>query len=143
DAEHRQMVSLISRICERVAAGEDATAASLLSDLQFVAETHFHNEDALLARIDEEIALDRLQSVVRAAILEHAREHRQKLDELHRLTERWRRGVAAAARMRFCDELKTWFVDHAVVYEAQIKTILQSTHNRSEPGGFVIRRRPS
>ena len=33
---------------------------------------------------------------------------------------------AVAAGANLCDRLRVWFVDHAVGYEAQIKTILQS-----------------
>ena len=36
----------------------------------------------------------------------------------------FRRGGAAGATL--CEELKAWFIDHAVGYDAQIKTILQS-----------------
>jgi len=132
DEEHRAMVGLINQIC--IDGGPDrfsSKAISLLSELEFVSEAHFRNEERLLHRIEVEIDLHHLQTVVHIAIEDHARSHRRSLDALHRLMER-ARGASAGDGPRLCQELKSWFVDHAIGQEAQVKTILQSTRHLSE-----------
>ena len=126
DEEHRRMVGLINQICICADLGQHAKSISLMTALQFVAESHARNEDAPLTRIDIEIAHHPLHTVVDAAIEEHAREHRHKLAELRELTERWRAINSHADELWLCDELKAWFIDHTTGYEARIKTVLQS-----------------
>jgi hemerythrin-like metal-binding protein len=127
DAEHRCMVGLINQICIGVIAGRRENVGSLLGELQFVSEAHFRNEETVLARVASEIGQQQLRAMVRIAIQQHAREHRQRLDELQRL-------VARPDHLKFCDELKTWFVGHMVREEAQVKTILQSAYRLGEAG---------
>jgi hemerythrin-like metal-binding protein len=127
DAEHRRMVGLINRICVEAVEGRRESVGSLLGELQFIAEAHFRNEEAVLTRVASEIAQQHLQTVVRLAIERHAREHRQRLDGLHRL-------VARPGHLEICDELKVWFIGHVIGEEAQVKTILQSTFHLGETG---------
>ena len=127
DAEHRRMASLINQICIDADAGRRDNIGSLLGELQFVSEAHFRNEEAVLARVASDIAQRHLQTVVRLAIERHAREHRRRLDQLHRL-------VARPDHLEIGDELKAWFIGHVVGEEAQIKTILQSTYHLGEVG---------
>ena len=132
DEEHRAMVGLINQICIDFGADwPSSKAISLLSELQFVSEAHFRNEERLLHQIEVEIDQHHLQTVVHIAIEDHARSHRRSLDALHRLMER-ARGASAGDDTRICQELKSWFVDHAIRQEAQVKTILQSTRHLSE-----------
>lgn len=131
DEEHRCMVGLINQICREAGAGRHPKAIALLGELQFVSETHFRSEEALLHRIEAELALNHLRTVVHIAIDDHARSHRHGLAALHRLVERWR-ATSAGNGATPCHELKTWFVEHAVGAEAQVKTILQSTRHLAE-----------
>jgi hemerythrin-like metal-binding protein len=132
DEEHRSMVGLINQICLDASAGRRGKAVSLLGELQFVSEAHFRHEEALLRRIQAEIEQQHLRTVVHIAIEEHARSHRQSLDALHRLVERTRAANAGDGDAS-CHELKSWFIEHAVGAEAQVKTILQSTPHLAEP----------
>ena len=126
DAEHRRMVGLINDICIKAAEGRSDELNSLLAELRFVSEAHFRNEGLVLARIASEIDHQHLQTVVRGAIEQHAREHRHRLQELRK------QPTECADVFGFCEELKTWFVNYAVGCEAKVKTILQSTHHLSE-----------
>jgi len=125
DGEHRRMVDLINEICFDGTAARCDTIGALLGELQFLSEAHFRNEEAVLARIGSEVAQQHLRTVVRLAAEQHAREHRQRLNELHHLV--MRRG-----HLTICDELTTWFIGHAVWEEAQVKTILQTTDHLGE-----------
>ncbi|HLJ21643.1 MAG TPA: hemerythrin domain-containing protein [Stellaceae bacterium] len=131
DEEHRCMVGLINQICLEASAGRHIKAIALLGELQFVSEAHFRNEEGLLHRIETEIAQKHLRTVVHIAIDDHARSHQLGLQALHRLVGRWR-APSAGNGATPCDELKSWFVEHAVGAEAQVKTILQSTSHLAE-----------
>jgi len=135
DDEHRQMVGIINQVCIGVTDARREDSLSLLARLQFLSEQHFRHEEELLASIHAGIDIHSLRTMVNTAITAHTREHRQKLDELQKLTERWHAASAGADELALCDELKAWFVDHTVGYEAQIKTILQSTGYRSDASG--------
>ena len=133
DEEHRSMVGLVNQICIETGASRQGRAVSLLAELQFVSESHFRHEEALLRRIQAEIEQQHLRTVVHRAIEDHARSHRRSLDALHRLVEQMRAATAGGAT-EICHELKSWFVEHAVGAEAQVKTILQSTPHLAELG---------
>lgn len=131
DEQHRCMVGLINQICVEAAAGAHRKAIALLGELQFVSEAHFRNEEGLLHRIETEIEQNHLRTVVHIAIEDHARSHQLGLAALHRLVEKWRQATAGNGATP-CHELKSWFVDHAIGQEAQVKTILQSTRHLAD-----------
>lgn len=120
DAEHRRMVELINEICIRAEERSQVSNGPLLRVLQMVSETHFRNEEAILARIAAEIDQRHLQTVVRHAIGQHAWAHRRELDMLQDL-------VGCTDNRELCEKLKSWFVYHVIREDAQVKTILQST----------------
>ncbi len=128
DQEHQVMVRLINQICIEGAARRRGKAIALLAELELVSEAHFRNEEGLLRRIVTEIEQNHLRTVVHIAIEDHTRSHRLGLAALKRLIERWRHATARNGETP-CPELKSWFVDHAVEEEAQVKTILQSTRH--------------
>ena len=121
DAEHRRMVELINEICIRAEAGWRESIGSLLRELQFVSETHFRNEETVLARIAAEISQKHLQAEVWLAIEQHVRQHRRQLDKLQGL-------VACTDDREICEMLKLWYVEHVVREDAEVKAILQSSH---------------
>jgi hemerythrin len=131
DEEHRCMVGLINQICLEAGAGRHVKAIALLGELQFVSESHFRNEEGLLHRIETELEQNHLRTVVHIAIDDHARSHQLGLAALHRLVERWR-AASAGNGATPCHDLKSWFVEHAVGAESQVKTILQSTRHVAE-----------
>lgn len=126
DAEHRRMVGLINDICINADEGRNSELSSLLGKLQFVSETHFRNEEIVLAQIASEIDHQHLQTVVRIAIEQHTREHRRRLDELQK------KSITRSDTLKLGEELKAWFVNHAIGCEAKVKAILQSTHHIGE-----------
>ena len=129
DDEHRRIVELINEICISADAGQRQRGILLLSELQFFSEVHFRNEEVVLARIASEIDQQHLHTVVQSAVEQHARMHRWELYKLHKLVENARASKGQLQHPTLCDNLKTWFIDHAVGPEAQVKTILQSTHH--------------
>jgi len=131
DEEHRTMVGLINQVCVDADAGRHGKAIALLGELQFVSEAHFRNEEAMLHRIETEIEQSHLRTVVHTAIEDHACSHRLGLDHLHKLVEK-ARAVGVGGWTGICDEVKSWFVDHSIGEEAQVKTILQSTRHFAE-----------
>jgi hemerythrin-like metal-binding protein len=124
DAEHRSMVGLINRFC-RTRDADDR--AHLLSELDAMTERHFEHEESVLEQLYLAAPKDRrkLRASLSTALIEHAGEHRRRLGEIRAM-----RGAlgsdAAAGGATLCDELKAWFIDHAIGYEAQLKTVLQS-----------------
>ncbi|HYM30058.1 MAG TPA: hemerythrin family protein [Candidatus Cybelea sp.] len=127
DAEHRGMIDLINRFC--LARGADLHMQHLLSgmrELESLTEKHFKHEEAML---EEHYLAARKGSRVRESILaaktEHAVEHQKSLSLLREMS-RTLPADAGAARSKLCGELKKWFIDHAVGYDAQMKTIVQS-----------------
>lgn len=121
DAEHRRIVELINEICIRAEAGWRESIGSLLRELQFVSETHFRNEETVLARIAAEISQKHLQAEVWLAIEHHVRQHRRQLNKLQGF-------VACTDDREICEMLKLWYVEHVVREDAEVKAILQSSH---------------
>ena len=127
DAEHRQMVYLINEICLAGDANRPARQR-LLRDLESVTEGHFEHEEAVLEKLYIALPEGRrtLREMLADAKVGHAAEHRKMLGDLGDMS-RALHSDAVAAGSKLCEKLKAWFVDHAIGYEAQIKTILQST----------------
>ena len=129
DAEHRLMVELISEICVTQDRERDATSLSLrLHRLEDVTERHFLHEETVLASIrsDQDKRHPWLADVLDAAIRDHSAEHERMLNQLRAISRKALGAREAAAWAECCEELKAWFVDHAIEYESQIKTVLQS-----------------
>ena len=97
------------------------------SDLEILTKWHFAHEEMLLQALHAATPKERrtLRDMQATAKVKHAIEHRRRLDELHHMVRALHADEAVAAA-KLCDELKAWFVDHAIGYEAQMKTIMQS-----------------
>ena len=132
DDEHRRIVGVINEICINAFAEKREGKRSLLRQLQAVSEAHFRNEEALLAKVASEINQHHLRTVVQTAIEQHRRSHRWELNRLDELAQRLRASKTRSDDVRLCDELKTWFVNHTIGQESQVKTILQSTRHLGE-----------
>ena len=129
DAEHRLMVELINSIC--MAHGEERHEKELsvhLHRLQEITERHFRHEEAVLQEIrsDQDKRRPWLAHILDVAIKEHSAEHNRRLDELCAIADKVHGRRQQVAWAQFCEELKVWFVDHAIEYESKIKTVLQS-----------------
>lgn len=118
------MVGLINRFCR---AHDADDRVHLLSELEAMTERHFEHEERVLEQLYVAAPKDRrkLRASLSTALIEHAGEHRRRLDEI-RAMSRAIGSDAAAGGAVLCDELKAWFIAHAIGYEAQLKTVLQS-----------------
>jgi hemerythrin-like metal-binding protein len=129
DTEHRQIVELINTVCLAQGAERELTSLSvLLRRLEDVTERHFRNEEILLQgiRADQDQRRPWLADVLDAAIKDHSAEHERMLDELRAIADKVLTPRQPDSWSANCEELKAWFVDHAIEYESQIKTVLQS-----------------
>jgi len=129
DGEHRQIIKLINIVCMSQGAERESTDLSiLLRRLEDVTERHFRHEEIVLQgiRADQDQRRPWLADVLDAAIADHSAEHGRMLDELRAITDKFLTPRQPAPWSAHCEELKAWFVDHAIEYESQIKTVLQS-----------------
>ena len=129
DGEHRQIVELINTVCMTQGAERDRENLSvLLRRLEDVTERHFRHEEIVLQQIraDQDKRRPWLADVLDAAIKDHSAEHGRMLDELRAITDKVLTPRQLVTWPAYCEELKAWFVDHAIEYESQIKTVLQS-----------------
>jgi hemerythrin-like metal-binding protein len=129
DAEHRLMVELINSVCVAHGAEREPKGLSvLLRRLEDVTEQHFRHEEIVLQGIRTEQDKRRpwLAHVLDAAINDHSVEHTRMLDDLRAITNKMLTPRPQSTWAAYCEELKAWFVDHAIEYESQIKTVLQS-----------------
>ena len=127
DAEHRQMVDLINQVCLACDPSQGARQPpTLLRELESLTETHFEHEEAVLEELYTTMSTDRrnLREILAAAKVEHATEHRSRLSDLREISRTLRCDELAVSKL--CERLKAWFIDQAVGYEAQMKTIIQS-----------------
>jgi hemerythrin-like metal-binding protein len=129
-AEHRRMVDLIDRLCRHDTAHCPEERIALLRDLQELTARHFEHEESVLKALYSATPTDRqtMRETLATAQVSHAAEHRQRLSDLQAMAD----VVASQPLVRttehsLCEDLKAWFIDHAIGYEAQIKTIMQST----------------
>ena len=128
DDEHRRMVALINDIA---AAAEDDWGADafseLLERLRKVTEEHFRNEDVILWELrsgtyaglrDRVRTPPFIKAMAEAAFDEHMAEHASMLGQMD--------AVRTLPRDALCETLKTWFVEHAIRHDSQLKAIFQA-----------------
>ena len=128
DAEHHQMINLINQMC--LAADEAKLLPQqkqLLRELERAAELHFEHEEAVLEAFYTTMPANRLslREMLADYKAEHIADHRKKLGDLGDIRNMNLR-PSAGAGAKLCEELRAWFIDHAVGYDARIKTIMQS-----------------
>jgi hemerythrin len=129
DAEHQLMVELINKIIESI---KDDTSgdrpARHLRELAEVAEQHFRREEAILQELKSDQRKRRpwLAAILTAAIQEHAADHDRMLERLWSIVARAMSAQELTVWVDSCDDLRTWFVDHVLQYESEIKTVFQS-----------------
>jgi hemerythrin-like metal-binding protein len=130
DAEHRQMVDLINRIClAHDAHHRVPEPIALLHQLEHLTMRHFEHEESVLEALYSATPNDHptMRETLAAAQMEHAAEHWQRLNDLRNMTSTVANDPLNASKpSNLCEQLKAWFIDHAIGYEAQIKTIIQS-----------------
>ncbi len=128
DDEHRRMVALINDIAPAVDAGAEADGFSdLLEQLREVTMEHFRNENTILWELrsgtyaglrDRPRTPPFVKAMAEAAFDEHMAEHQSMLKQMEELR--------ALPRHALSETLKTWFVDHAIKHDSQLKAIFQA-----------------
>jgi hemerythrin-like metal-binding protein len=128
DAEHRDLVDHINRICTAVGVrGDQARHQPMFIALVRAVREHFTHETAVLrelARARNAPAPD-VRALTEAGILEHAAEHGRALTKLQAIVAAIEGEVTADASTA-CDALVKWFVDHAIGHDAHLKTVFQA-----------------
>jgi len=123
------MIGLIDQIClaSDVNHGEGELIVPF-RELESVTERHFEHEEALLEELYVGMPRDRrlLREMLAVANIEQRAEHRKRLGELADITRRALHATDGDAAANPCEELTAWFIDHAITYEAPMKTIIQS-----------------
>jgi len=134
DADHRRLVDSIADICAAVHAGRPRDELQpLLEGLQLLAEVHFQREDAVMLEIAGGMAATAegshqgqafLEAVGGAALEQHAQQHAMALAKLASISRDLEFGANHESTL--CFDLKRWFIQHAIKYDAHLKTIFQS-----------------
>jgi hemerythrin len=124
------MIGLINQICFACDAKQrerepERQPVVLLEELEHLTKAHFDHEEAVLRDLSKATLNHKLRETLSAAGHEHAAEHVKRLGDLREM----RRALHSdefATEAKLCADLTVWFIDHAIVYEAQVKTIIRS-----------------
>jgi hemerythrin len=130
DKEHRRLVARINDLCTCVTKRDAAEIASRLHALTTEAESHLKHETLVLREFRRDLedpnhhVSRQEKATIAAAIEDHVADHitlRHRLAEVTRTVRegRWAEGDA------LCQVVEMWFLDHAVKYDIQIKSIVQ------------------
>ena len=124
------MVDAINAICEcEHAKGGDNDLRSRCEALRTLSSGHFEHEELVLkairsfARTEPDFPVS-MKSMSEAVFVEHLQDHRQAIDALGALISK-----SHDKGLPLCDELTSWFVEHAVKYDAHLKAIFQGMQN--------------
>jgi hemerythrin-like metal-binding protein len=127
DAEHRDLIDRINRLCTAFEARADKLPhhADLRALIEAV-KSHFEHEGEVLGGVAGGACTPRhAKAISRSAIDAHVVAHGNALDELHALVGRIEQALAAELP-HFADELVRWFVVHAVQHDSQLKAVFQA-----------------
>jgi hemerythrin len=135
DRQHRRLVELINDIDATVHATTPSDRlANLLKVVRVAAEDHLRHEGDLLSEIasgaysplrDRIKKPDFLEAVKEAAFDEHIAEHATLLTRLD--------AISRAPAHSLAENLRAWFVDHALERDAHLKPIFQIALERGIP----------
>jgi hemerythrin len=136
DEEHRRLVALINDLCTSSGAMRDAREiARRLRALTAEAKIHTEHETLVLSEFRRDLedsphqhVPHHLKTAIAAAIEDHIADHITLRDRLADVTRTVRNGRWAEGTS-LCQVIEMWFLDHAVKYDMQIKTIIQSMHS--------------
>src|SRR5207248_2651191 len=119
-------------LCTSMATRDAGEIARRLRALTVEAKSHLEHETSVLlafrrdleSRSTQQVSR-RLKTAMAAAIEEHMADHVSLRDRLAEVTRTVRNGRWAEGTS-LCQVVEMWFLDHAVKYDIQIKTIIQS-----------------
>jgi hemerythrin len=132
DEEHRRLVAHINDLCTCESSRDTAEIAGRLRALTADTEGHLKHETLVLREFrrgftnsGNQKVSRQLKTTIAEAIEDHVADHvtlRHRLAEVTRKVRsgRWSEGTS------ICQVVEMWFLDHAVKYDMQIKTMLQT-----------------
>jgi hemerythrin len=133
DREHHRLVALINDLYTSVTIRDAMEVARRLRALVAESKRHLEHETLVLRELRRDLESPanehvprQLKTSIAAAIEDHIAEHsalRRRLADVTRTVRngRWVEGGTSPGEL-----IGTWFLDHAVKYDSQIKTILQA-----------------
>jgi hemerythrin len=132
DAEHRQLVDAINDLCAAIEMQlRPRQLRPLLRALRIAVEDHLRHESAVLSHISAGLesthypAPAHLRVMSAAALTEHMTKHKRLLSKLETITTGSRaRHRSAGAELG--EELKNWFLEHAIRCDAHLKSLFQA-----------------
>ena len=136
DAEHRSLVDCINEIHTAQCAKQPSDQMkSLLNTLHRITGEHFQHENSIMNRINSgplPSGVDKrvfLKAMVDAAIVEHSANHKRSLHQLNTTIRDFNAGFGAVEQELSLD-LREWFIDHAVKYDAPLRRVFQTLAGR-------------
>ena len=130
DNEHRSMIDAINAICEGERTDKGGSdLGSRYESLRALSSSHFEHEELVLNTIQSYARTEpsfpgSIEGMSEAMFGEHFQDHGQAIDVLGSLISRSRENGAP-----LCEDLTSWFVSHAVKYDAHLKAVFQGMHN--------------
>lgn len=127
DRQHRVMVDWIDEISDAIRLGDEGRLHGLMTALRVVAVEHFREENSVLWQIktgtynrwsSKALPRRRHELLSDSMFEEHTADHASLLVRLEE--------IASASMNSIVDELKAWFVDHAVAHDSHLKAIFQA-----------------
>jgi hemerythrin len=128
DNEHRELIAHINELHDAVEAQRDhGHLRNLLAELKKAAIDHFAHENAVLRELaaSKNLSPGYVKAMSNAAIQEHIVAHRHSAAELESFILRALHQPGSATA-ELCDDIKRWFIDHAVKHDAHIKAVFQA-----------------
>jgi len=135
DADHRHLIDSINEVQSAMEARHPAEKMRpLLERLALSTEAHFHHENTVLEEIRDSVKVAppklrrqraHLKALSDLALGAHILEHRSSLIKLVWIT-RVPRTDHEVWGPDLCANLRDWFLEHAIKYDADLKTIFQA-----------------
>jgi hemerythrin len=137
DDEHCRLIALINDLCASVAIRDAKEIARRLRVLIAESKRHTEHETVVLREFWRDLKdpanrhlPNPLKTSMAAAIEDHIADHFAFRNSLAEVTRNFRSGRWAEGTS-LCPAVKHWFLDHAVKYDVQIKTIIPLAAPRS------------
>jgi len=132
DAEHQYLIGVINKIDAAERAKQPPTQFEPLFDaLRLATENHFRHENSILREISgsaESYQKDRphfLKAMSDAILDEHFTHHAQELSKLESIIRAFQ-SRAGSAQSTLSNDLKDWFLEHVIKYDAHLKSVFQA-----------------
>ena len=128
DRQHRRLLDTINEVDDAVRAGTNPDrVAEIMASLRAAAEAHFRQENSILWQIKTGTFRRRSSKALPRPMLgvitdtefdQHTAEHAVSLTALD--------DIKSAPLAAIAEHLTSWFVDHAVNHDSQLKAIFQA-----------------